>query len=69
MLSEISQIEKDKYCILSLKCGTEKIKQRTITKQKQTRRCREQTDGSQLERGKREGQDRRRGLTGTSYCV
>ena len=38
MLSEISQIEKDKYCILSLKCGTEKIKQRTITKQKQTRR-------------------------------
>ena len=25
MIGEISQIEKDKYCIISLICGTEKI--------------------------------------------
>ena len=27
MLSEISQAEKDKYCMLSLLCGIQKIKQ------------------------------------------
>ena len=37
-LSEISQNEKDKYCILSLTCGFLEIKQTNITKLKQIQR-------------------------------
>ena len=57
MLSEISQT--DKYCMFSLTCGTEKIKQRTITKQKQPCRHREQTD---LPAGEREAGQEGRGF-------
>ena len=32
MLSEMSQIEKDKYCMTSLICGILKIKNKTINK-------------------------------------
>ena len=35
MLSEVSQTEKDKYCISSLICEISKIKQTSITKQRQ----------------------------------
>ena len=35
-LSEISQTEKDKSCMLSLICGIEKIKLVNITKKKET---------------------------------
>ena len=43
MLSETSQKEKDKYCVLSFICRIEKYnKLVTITKRKQTHRYREQ---------------------------
>ena len=35
MLSEISQAEKDKYCMLSLLCGIQKIKQINVYLKKQ----------------------------------
>ena len=67
MLSEISQTEKDKYCMRSLICGMEKIKQTSecnrfaakenklvVTKQGE---------------GRKEGQDQGRGLRGTNYYV
>ena len=40
-----------------------------ITKQKQTHRYREQTSGYQWGEGKGEGQNRIKGLRGTSYYV
>ena len=45
ILGEISQTEKDKYCMFSLVCGILKNQNKTNkqTKQKQTHR--EQTDG------------------------
>ena len=46
-LSEISQTEKNKYCIGSLTCGIQKIKRVIITKKKQTHRFRKQTSGYQ----------------------
>ena len=46
-LSEISQTEKDKYCIGSLTCGIQKIKTVIITKKKKTHRFRERTSGYQ----------------------
>ena len=53
LLSDISQVEKSKYCMLSFKliCGIQKIEQIIITKQKQTYRCREQTSGYQWGEG------------------
>ena len=36
MLSEISQTEKDKYCMLSLICGTYKMKQTSEYNKKET---------------------------------
>ena len=50
--SEINQTEKDKYSVLSLMCGTHK-KEMNITKQKQTHRCRKQTNGERGARGAR----------------
>ena len=38
-----------------------------ITKHKQTHRYREHTSGYQRGKGRREGQDRVKGLRGTSY--
>ena len=60
-LSETSQIEKDKYCMILLICGILKYnKPVNITKKKQTHRYREQTSGYQW--GKRRGvQNRGRG--------
>ena len=48
MLSEISQMEKDKYCTISLICG---ILKKQINKQKQTHRYRERISGYQMGRG------------------
>ena len=46
MLSEISQTEKDKYCIISLICESKKYsKLMNKIKKKQTNRHREQTGG------------------------
>ena len=36
MLSEISQTEKDKYCMISLTCGIKKIKQTSEHNKKET---------------------------------
>ena len=58
MLSEISQIEKDKYNKLV-----------TITKKKQTHRYREQISGYLWGEGWGEGQYRQRALRGTNYQV
>ena len=57
MLSEISQTEKDKYYMISLMYGIEKIIQMNLcTKQKQTHKHRKQTYGYQ--RGKGGGRDK-----------
>ena len=45
LLSEISQTEKNRYCMISLLCGIEKYKLVNITKKKQTHKYREQTSG------------------------
>ena len=46
ILSEVTQVEKEKYYMRSLTCGILKIIQMNInTKQKQTRRYRKQTSG------------------------
>ena len=46
MLSEISETEKDKYCMIPLIYGIKKFnKLVNITKKKQTHRYREQTSG------------------------
>ena len=69
MLSEISQ-RKNKYCMISLTCGIEcKKYNKLVKKKKQTHRYREQTSGYQLGEGRREGQDRVRGLRDTNYYV
>ena len=56
IFSEVSQREKDKYCILSVICEIKKIKQMNITKEKQVHRYGEQTSGYQWaeERGRAE---------------
>ena len=46
-----------------------KIKQTNITKQKQTNRYKEQTNGYQWEEGWGKGQGGGRGLRGTNYYV
>ena len=49
---------REKYCMISLKCEIQKLKnkkKKSITKQKQTHRYREQTSGSSGERGRRRG--------------
>ena len=52
MPSEVRQAEKDKYYMISLICGIQKIvKMSLFTKQKQTHRHRKQT--YQLPKGKR----------------
>ena len=57
MLSEISQTEKDKYCMISLICGNSKKynKLGNITKKKQTHRYREQISGYQWGEGRGRG--------------
>ena len=57
ILSEVSQAEKDKYYMISLICGIQKIIQINLfTKQKQTHRLRKRTSGYQ--RGKRRRRDK-----------
>ena len=66
MLSEISQREKDKHYILSLR----NLKNKTNDYNKtETDLHREQTSGYQWGEGSKEGQDRGRGLRGTNYYV
>ena len=77
MLREISQTEKDKYCMISLICGILKkySKLVNITKKKQTHSYREQTSGYHLwhlgemavGKRKQEEQHRGSGVRGTSY--
>ena len=56
MLSEISQTQKDKYCMISLICGILKVIQKNVyAKQKQTHRYRKQSVVIKEEKG--EGQD------------
>ena len=50
-LSEVSQTEKDKYCIFLLICGIWKIKRMNIIKQKKTHRYTKQTSGYQWGEG------------------
>ena len=58
----MSQVEKDKYCVMSPSVESKKL-MNEYYKKKQTHRYREQTSGYQWERG-RERQDRGRGLRG-----
>ena len=68
MLSETSQTEKDKYCMISPISGIQKIQQTSeYNKKKQTHRYREPTSGYKSGEGWEEGQHRGRRLTGTSY--
>ena len=56
MLTEISQTEKDKYCMILLICGIWKYnKVMNKTKKKLTYRYREQTSGYQCREGREEG--------------
>ena len=55
MLSEISQIEEDKYSMISLTCGIKKIELVNITKNKQIHRYREQTSDYQWGEGREMG--------------
>ena len=51
-LSKVKQKEKEKYFMISLLCGIEKMAQMNLsTQQKQTHRHREQTGGCQGEGG------------------
>ena len=61
-LSEISQTEKDKYCMISYVEPKKYNKLVNITKKKQTYRYREQTSGYQWGEGKGVGQYRSRGF-------
>ena len=67
ILSEISQIEKGKYCMISLvQCKTYN-KVVKITEKQQTHRYREQMSGYQWGMGRGEGEHQCRRLRGTDY--
>ena len=67
ILSEISQTEKDEYCIISLIGGIQKLKKWTnVTKQKHSHRYREQTGGGQRDGGWERERNRWGDLRGTS---
>lgn len=51
MLSEVSNIEKDRYYIISFICRNQKTKINEQTKQKQSHIYKEQTNGSQMAGG------------------
>ena len=70
-LSEISQTEKDKYYMISLLCGNQKIKQNSgyNEKKKKTHWYREKTSGNQWEEKKEDEWDSGRDLRGTNYYV
>ena len=61
--------DRDKCCMLSVKCGIWKKKRMNITKLKLTHKYREQTSGYRWGEGRREGQDRGRWLRDTNYSV
>ena len=65
MLDEISQIEKDKYCMISLTCGIQKNKQVNITKRNRL------TDNKLafIIEWMGEKKNRGMGLRGTNYCI
>ena len=56
MLSEISQTEKDKYCMISLTCGIQKIKQ--TSEYNKTETDLQRTSGYQWGEGSRRGKIR-----------
>ena len=63
LLSKVSQIEKDKYYMMSLICGIRKIvKMNLFTKQKQTHRHRKEAYSYQR-------QNLGEGLEDTKYCI
>lgn len=63
MLSEISQMEKGKYCIITLICGTQKTQQTSKYKRKEANTQIQRTNyGYQWD----EGLDRAGGLGGTN---
>ena len=67
MLSEISQTEKDKYCMMLHVESKKYNKLVNITWKKQTHRYREQTGDYQWGEGRREGKYSGRGVRGTNY--
>ena len=67
MLREISQTEKDKYCIKSLIWGIWKIQQTSEYNKKETDSQIKRTNWLPVGRG--EGQDMDKGLRGTNYYV
>ena len=58
MLSEVSQTEKHKYCMISLLCGFLKTKQMNKRNKRESHRHREQTGACQ--RGGGRGEERNR---------
>ena len=68
ILSEISQTEKDKYCMISLNVESKKHnKLVNITKKKQIHKYRKHTGRYQWGGGRGEGKYKGRGLRGTNY--
>ena len=69
MLSEISQTEKDKFCMISLICGIQKIKQMNVYSKRETYRYRKQASDSQCGERRGERKNRGMGLKDTNYYV
>ena len=70
ILSEVSQTEKDKYCMISLKCGIQTIKQTSEYNKKETDSQVQRTNQwLPVGRGKGEGHDRGGRLRGTNSYV
>ena len=62
--------EKDKHCVLSLICRTQKIKQTNDYEQKREQTQIQRTNQSlSVGRGMAEGQDGGRGFRGTNYYI
>ena len=70
VLSEVSQREKDKYCMLSLIHEIYKVKQTNQHDKTETDSDTDKkTSGYQWGEGRWEGKDRSRGLRDTNFCV
>ena len=69
MLSVISQIEKEKYCIISLTYGILKIIQTNVYRKQETDSHRKQTSCQQMGDGKGDGQVSDMGLRAINYYV
>ena len=71
ILSEVSQRDKHKYCMISLLCGIFKkiVQMNLYTKQKQTHRHRKQTYGCQKGGGMGKGWIGSLGLADANYYI